>query len=139
MDGRGPAHLRTSGPRDSAPGHDGPAGTDDGRDRSAARSRTAAALVDLDHAPGLVASGPRRLHLATAAPGGGCTWRRLPVLFPPFTTVWGRLRRWRELAVLDRALAALVACLRLARVGSRPQAAADGGDHRHTERADWAA
>src|SRR3712207_938133 len=45
----------------------------------------------------------------------GCPWRRLPALFPPFTTVWSRLRRWRELAVLDRALAILVACLRLAR------------------------
>src|SRR3954471_16239860 len=42
----------------------------------------------------------------------GCAWRRLPAGFPPFTTVWGRLRRWRELAVLDRALAILVACLR---------------------------
>jgi len=45
----------------------------------------------------------------------GCAWRRLPAGFPPFTTVWSRLRRWRELAVLDRALAILVACLRLAR------------------------
>ena len=45
----------------------------------------------------------------------GCAWRRLPALFPPFTTVWSRLRRWRELAVLDRGLAILVACLRLAR------------------------
>ena len=25
----------------------------------------------------------------------GCTWRRLPALFPPFTTVWGRLHRCR--------------------------------------------
>src|SRR3954451_7855531 len=33
----------------------------------------------------------------------GCAWRRLPAGFPPFTTVWSRLRRWRELAVLDRA------------------------------------
>ena len=48
----------------------------------------------------------------------GCTWRRLPPLFPPFTTVWSRLRRWRELAVLDRALAVLVTCLRLARAAS---------------------
>src|SRR3954447_3652479 len=43
----------------------------------------------------------------------GCAGRRLPAGFPPFTTVWSRLRRWRELAVLDRALAILVACLRL--------------------------
>src|SRR4051812_34241667 len=45
----------------------------------------------------------------------GCAWRRLPVGFPPFTAVWSRLRRWRELAVLDRALAILVARRRLAR------------------------
>ena len=54
----------------------------------------------------------------------GRAWRRLPAAFPPFTTVWSRLRRWRELAVLDRALAILVACLRLARGrGRRPTAA----------------
>src|SRR4051794_20132104 len=45
----------------------------------------------------------------------GCAWRRLPAGFPPFTTVWSRLRRWRELAVPDPALALLVACLRLPR------------------------
>src|SRR3954471_467298 len=44
----------------------------------------------------------------------GCAWRRLPAGFPPFTTVWSRLRRWRLRAVLDRALAVLVACRRLA-------------------------
>ena len=54
----------------------------------------------------------------------GCTWRRLPALFPPFTTVWGRLHRWRKLAVLDRALAILVACLRLARGRKRRPTAA---------------
>ena len=45
----------------------------------------------------------------------GCTWRRLPSAFPPYTTVWSRLHRWRELAVLDRALAVVVACARLAK------------------------
>ena len=45
----------------------------------------------------------------------GCAWRRLPAMSPPYTTVWCRLHRWRELAVLDRTLAVLVACLRLAR------------------------
>lgn len=45
----------------------------------------------------------------------GCTWRRLPSVFPPYTTVWSRLHRWRELAVLDRALAVMVACIRLAK------------------------
>ena len=54
----------------------------------------------------------------------GCTWRRLPVLFPPFTTVWGRLHRWRELAVLDRALAVMVACIRLAKDRKRRPTAA---------------
>jgi transposase len=54
----------------------------------------------------------------------GCAWRRLPAMSPPFTTVWGRLRRWRELAVLDRALATLVACLRLARGRKRRPTAA---------------
>ena len=54
----------------------------------------------------------------------GCTWRRLPAAFPPFTTVWSRLRRWRELAVLDRALAILAACLRLARGRRRRPTAA---------------
>src|SRR3954453_2137705 len=54
----------------------------------------------------------------------GCAWRRLPALFPPFTPVWSRLRRWRELAVLDHALAILVACLRLARGRKRRPTAA---------------
>src|SRR3954464_1906770 len=59
-------------------------------------------------------------HLARA----GCAWRRLPAAFPPFTTVWSRLRRWRKLAVLDRALAVLVACLRFARGRRRRPTAA---------------
>ncbi len=46
----------------------------------------------------------------------GCAWRRLPVGpgLPPHQTVWSRLLRWRLRAVLDRALAILVACRRLA-------------------------
>jgi transposase len=54
----------------------------------------------------------------------GCAWRRLPAGSPPFTTVRSRLRRWRGLAVLDRALAILVACLRLARGRKRRPTAA---------------
>ena len=54
----------------------------------------------------------------------GCTWRRLPGMFPPHTTVWSRFHRWRELAVLDRALAVVVACLRLARGRKRRPTAA---------------
>jgi len=54
----------------------------------------------------------------------GCAWRRLPNVFPPHTTVWSRLHRWRALAVLDRALAVVVACLRLARGRKRQPTAA---------------
>jgi putative transposase of IS4/5 family DUF4096 len=34
----------------------------------------------------------------------GCTWRRLPPTFPPPTSVWSRLQRWRRLAVLETGL-----------------------------------
>jgi transposase len=46
----------------------------------------------------------------------GCVWRRLPVGpgLPPHRSVWSRFLRWRLRAVLDRALAVLVACRRLA-------------------------
>src|SRR3954471_11020155 len=46
----------------------------------------------------------------------GCVWRRLPVGpgLPPHQSVWSRFMRWRLRAVLDRALAVLVACRRLA-------------------------
>jgi transposase len=46
----------------------------------------------------------------------GGAWRRLPTGpgLPPHQTVWSRLSRWRLRAVLDRALAILVACRRLA-------------------------
>ena len=46
----------------------------------------------------------------------GCVWRRLPVgpTLPPHQSVWSRFLRWRLRAVLDRALAVLVACRRLA-------------------------
>src|SRR3954468_7849348 len=54
----------------------------------------------------------------------GCAWRRLPAGFPPFTPAGRRLRRWRELPALDRALAILAACLRLARGRKRRPTAA---------------
>ncbi len=41
-------------------------------------------------------------------------WRRLPSSSPPHQSVWSRLMTWRRRAVLDRALAVLVACRRLA-------------------------
>src|SRR5919202_528606 len=46
----------------------------------------------------------------------GRVWRRLPIGpgLPPHQSVWSRFTRWRLRAVLDRALAVLVACRRLA-------------------------
>ena len=44
----------------------------------------------------------------------GCAWRRLPPSLPPHQSVWSRFSRWRLRAVLDRALAVMVACRRLA-------------------------
>jgi transposase len=41
-------------------------------------------------------------------------WRRLPSSSPPHQSVGSRLMTWRRRAVLDRALAVLVACRRLA-------------------------
>lgn len=41
-------------------------------------------------------------------------WRRLPPSSPPHQSVWSRLMAWQQRAVLDRALAVLVACRRLA-------------------------
>jgi transposase len=49
----------------------------------------------------------------------GCAWRRLPPGFPPHQTVWSRLSGWRLRAVLDRALAVVVAGRRLAGGGGR--------------------
>ena len=42
-------------------------------------------------------------------------WRSLPESFPPRQSVATRLRRWRLLGTLERALAVVNACLRLAR------------------------
>ena len=53
----------------------------------------------------------------------GRVWRRLPAGpgLPPHQSVWSRFLRWRLRAVLDRALAVLVACRRLAAGRSRPR------------------
>jgi putative transposase len=45
----------------------------------------------------------------------GAAWALLPSSCPPRQTIGSRLSRWVRLGVLDRALAALNACLRLAR------------------------
>jgi transposase len=45
----------------------------------------------------------------------GAAWKLLPAIHPPRQTVGSRLERWIERDVLDRALAVLNGCLRLAR------------------------
>ena len=49
----------------------------------------------------------------------GAAWALLPKSFPPRQTIGSRLERWVRLDVLDRALAVLNACLRLARGRNR--------------------
>src|SRR3954453_18797270 len=55
----------------------------------------------------------------------GCVWRRMPVgpCLPPHQSVWSRFMRWRLRAVLDPALADLVACPRLGAGRKRPPTA----------------
>jgi putative transposase len=45
----------------------------------------------------------------------GAAWKLLPGLYPPRQTIGSRLERWLRLEVLERALAVLNGCLRLAR------------------------
>jgi putative transposase len=53
----------------------------------------------------------------------GAAWALLPAACPPRQTIGSRLERWLRLGVLDRALAVLNGCLRLARGrGWRPSA-----------------
>jgi len=49
----------------------------------------------------------------------GAAWKLLPGSCPPRQTIGSRLGRWVRLGVLDRALAVLNACLRLARGRTR--------------------
>ena len=49
----------------------------------------------------------------------GSAWKLLPAIYPPRQTIGSRLSRWVRLGVLDRALAVLNACLRLARGRNR--------------------
>jgi transposase len=49
----------------------------------------------------------------------GSAWKLLPAAYPPRQTIGSRLERWVRLGVLDRALAVLNACLRLARGRNR--------------------
>src|SRR4051794_36957012 len=88
----------------------------------AAQGRPRAGVVDPEHAPGLVAPGPRRLRL-TAAAG------RVPALHH-------RVGPAPPLARAGRARPRLGDPRRLPPPRARPQAAADGGDRRHPERQD---
>jgi putative transposase len=45
----------------------------------------------------------------------GAAWKLLPTIYPPRQTIGSRLERWVRLEVLERALAVLNGCLRLAR------------------------
>jgi transposase len=45
----------------------------------------------------------------------GAAWRLLPEIYPPRQSIGSRLERWVKLKVLERALAVLNGCLRLAR------------------------
>ena len=49
----------------------------------------------------------------------GSAWKLLPAAYPPRQTIGSRLERWVRLGVLERALAVLNACLRLARGRNR--------------------
>lgn len=49
----------------------------------------------------------------------GAAWHLLPALYPPRQTIGSRLDRWVERAVLERALAVLNGCLRLAKGRTR--------------------
>ena len=53
----------------------------------------------------------------------GAAWALLPGACPPRQTSGSRLERWVRLGVLDRALAVLNACLRLARGRNRQPSA----------------
>src|SRR5215218_5453867 len=45
----------------------------------------------------------------------GAAWKLLPAIYPPRQSIGSRLERWARLEVLERALAVLNGCLRLAR------------------------
>ena len=78
------------------------------RDRPAGADRPTPAVVDADHGPGAVVAVP-----------GGRGLGAAPDSCPPRQTIGSRLERWVRLGVLDRALAVLNACLRLARGRNR--------------------
>ena len=64
-------------------------------------------------------STPAMLHALGWLCRAGAAWALLPSSCPPRQTIGSRLERWVRLGVLDRALAVLNACLRLARGRNR--------------------
>jgi transposase len=64
-------------------------------------------------------STPAMLHALWWLCRAGAAWALLPSSCPPRQTIGSRLERWVRLGVLDRALAVLNACLRLARGRNR--------------------
>jgi len=64
-------------------------------------------------------STPAMLHALGWLSRAGAAWALLPSSCPPRQTIGSRLERWVRLGVLDRALAVLNACLRLARGRNR--------------------
>ncbi|MEV4709430.1 IS5 family transposase [Actinoplanes sp. NPDC049316] len=65
----------------------------------------------------------------------GCSWRQLPVDFPPWQTVYGWFRRWKERGVTDRILEELREQIRLAE-GREPQPSAGVIDSQSVRGAD---
>jgi transposase len=67
----------------------------------------------------------------------GAAWRFLPAGYPPPQSVDSRLARWVRHGALDRALALLNACIRLAKGRPKRPSALDrcAIEHRHAERA----
>jgi transposase len=63
----------------------------------------------------------------------GAAWRLLPEIYPPRQSIGSRLERWVKLKVLERALAVLNGCLRLAR--GRKWGGPQRRHPRHAERA----
>jgi transposase len=65
----------------------------------------------------------------------GCSWRQLPVDFPPWQTVYGWFRRWNERGVTDRILDELREQIRVAE-GRDPQPSAGVLDSQSVKGAD---
>ncbi len=65
----------------------------------------------------------------------GCSWRQLPVDFPPWQTVYGWFRRWKARGVTDRIMEELREQIRMAE-GREPQPSAGVIDSQSVKGAD---